>query len=246
MEDAGLPTTGSGGLWAGGGLWVNGIHDLGGMDGLGPIRPTPAEPPFAHDWQKRVFAMFVPVALAGMNLEEFRFGMEQMSAAEYLGTGYYEHWLHSLERALLSLGTVSAEELDARTNHYLADPDAPLPEDRSPGLADQVLALLRAGGSTARPTDEPPRYAVGDRVRVRNVNPVGHTRAARYVRGRAGTITRWHGSFVFPDSNAVRGGENPTHVYNVQFEAPELWGEVDCDDNLVIRFDVWEPYLTAA
>ena len=58
-----------------------------------------------------------------------------------------------------------------------------------------------------------------------NINPTGHTRLPRYVRGRRGTIERDHGAHVFPDSNAHFQGENPQYLYTVRFAARELWGE---------------------
>ncbi|MCC2663013.1 MAG: nthB, partial [Geminicoccaceae bacterium] len=38
---------------------MNGIHDLGGMHGLGPIRPEPDEPVFHEDWERRMFGLMV-------------------------------------------------------------------------------------------------------------------------------------------------------------------------------------------
>jgi nitrile hydratase len=95
-------------------------------------------------------------------------------------------------------------------------------------------------------TDAPPRFKVGDVVEVRNDHPSGHTRAARYVRGRRGVVDRVHDSFVFPDTNARREGENPQHVYSVRFDASELWGEQTSAANQVVYFDLWEPYLMPA
>jgi nitrile hydratase subunit beta len=29
---------------------MNGIHDMGGMEGFGPVQPEPNEPPFHSKW----------------------------------------------------------------------------------------------------------------------------------------------------------------------------------------------------
>jgi nitrile hydratase len=46
---------------------------------------------------------------------------------------------------------------------------------------------------------------------------------------------------VLPDSAAHFVGEDPQHVYCVQFEARELWGPDTEDFSLFI--DMFEPYL---
>jgi nitrile hydratase len=37
-----------------------------------------------------------------------------MGASAYLGTTYYEHWLHAYETLLVEKGTITAEEYAAR------------------------------------------------------------------------------------------------------------------------------------
>ena len=36
---------------------MNGIHDMGGMDGFGPIEPEANEPVFHEAWEARVLAL---------------------------------------------------------------------------------------------------------------------------------------------------------------------------------------------
>lgn len=90
-----------------------------------------------------------------------------------------------------------------------------------------------------------PRFKVGDRVRARNVHPTGHTRLARYVRGKRGVIARVYGAHVFPDSNAMGRGEDPQWLYAVRFEARELWGD-SAEPGQAVYFDAWESYLEPA
>jgi hypothetical protein len=35
---------------------VDGVHDLGGLDGFGPVEHEDAEPLFQEDWERRVFS----------------------------------------------------------------------------------------------------------------------------------------------------------------------------------------------
>ncbi len=94
---------------------MNGMHDLGGMHGMGPIDPEANEPVFHTDWERRVFGLFITTFAGGhFNVDEFRHGIERMEPAEYLGSSYYEHWLHSIEALLIEKGVISRKDLDDR------------------------------------------------------------------------------------------------------------------------------------
>lgn len=94
---------------------MNGIHDLGGMHGLGPIAPETNEPVFHEDWERRVFGVMIATFAGGnFNVDEFRHGIERMNPADYLGTSYYEHWLHTIEANLIEKGVITRKELDDR------------------------------------------------------------------------------------------------------------------------------------
>lgn len=225
---------------------MNGVHDLGGLEGLGSVNPTTDEPVFHSDWERTVFAMLLPALLAGINLDEFRHGIERMHPVEYLSSRYYEHWLHTIEKGLVEKGIISAEEVEERVRQYLENPDAPLPDRSDPEQVKMLLDTLHAGASTKMPTDGQSHFKVGEMVRVKNIHPGGHTRAARYLRGKQGVVERVYDSFIFPDTNSKREGENPQYVYCVRFEAAHVWGPETSEPNETIYFDLWEPYLEAA
>jgi nitrile hydratase len=105
--------------------------------------------------------------------------------------------------------------------------------------------VLARGGPADRPAPQPARFAVGDAVATRNLNPPGHTRLPRYARGKRGTVERVHGAHVFPDTNAHGRGENPQWLYTVRFAGTELWGE-EADPTLTVSVDAWESYLEPA
>jgi nitrile hydratase len=60
-----------------------------------------------------------------------------------------------------------------------------------------------------------------------------------------GVVERDHGVHVFPDTNAHFRGEHPHHLYNVRFEARDLWGEAGGVKDKVY-LDLWESYLEPA
>jgi nitrile hydratase len=226
---------------------VNGVHDLGGTDGLGPIVVENDEPVFHSEWEKAVFAMMPATFAAGFfNLDQFRYGIEQIPPAEYLSSRYYEHWLHTIEHYAVRTGAVERDELDQRTQHFLEHPEAPLPEKESAELIGLMETVCAHGGSARREPPEAARFAEGDRVRIADDHPYGHTRRPRYIRGHVGVIDKVGGSFVYPDTAAMDDGEEPQWVYTVRFTATELWGEQHADPSASIYIDTWEPYLESA
>ena len=226
---------------------MNGVHDLGGTDGLGPVIVPEQEPVWRAEWEKAAFALFATNFRAGLfGVDAFRYGIELMPPAVYLSSPYYEHWLHSAEHHAFRAGVIDEAELDAKTQYYLEHPDEPLPERSDPDLLAFVDAAVKHGAPARRDSAKPPSFRVGDRVTVIADSPKGHTRKARYVRGKTGVIELAHGSFIYPDSAGNGGEDAPEHVYTVKFTNAELWGAEHAEPNGVVYFDVWEPYIVHA
>jgi nitrile hydratase len=215
---------------------MNGIHDMGGMHGMGPIQYEENEPVFHEAWEGRVYAMTRAIGAFGKwNLDASRHGIEVLPPADYLRMSYYEKWLARNIELLVKHGIVTREEIETGKAEAAAD----LPRL----TAAEALAQANRRGRYSRP--EVPavaRFGEGDKVRARNMNPVGHTRLPRYARGKLGVISRHHGIFVFPDTNAHFQGEQPQHLYSVRFAAQELWGN-DASPRDSVYLDLWDPYL---
>jgi nitrile hydratase subunit beta len=219
---------------------VNGAHDMGGQHGFGHVEPEPDEPVFHTEWERRAFALTLAMGATGeWNLDASRFARESLPPAEYLAKTYYEIWLAGLQKLAAERGLVADEELAAGRPLQ-----PPRPVARTLAGPDVERALSR-GASTERQASRPARFAVGDRVRARNLHPPTHTRLPRYVRGRAGTVVAVHGAHVFPDVHAHGGGEDPQWLYTVRFAARELWGE-EADPTVAVSVDAFEPYLEPA
>ncbi len=116
--------------------------------------------------------------------------------------------------------------------------------------AEDVEAALRKGGPASVDADVPARFEPGDRVVVRNINPLGHTRAPRYICCKQGAIARDYGVFIFHDSHALGQGKSPQHLYSVRFAGGDVWGpevlgrEAPAKD--VVYVDLWDSYLDPA
>jgi nitrile hydratase len=227
---------------------MNGVHDMGGMHGLGPVNPEPNEPVFHTDWEKKVFALNLAMgAWRKWNIDGGRYSRELMPPAEYLATGYYEHWLWGLELLLKQNGFVRDDEVAERERATLAG-KAPMASARPAegALRPHDVPRYLQNRRAARMSDPvPPKFKAGDEVVAKRMNPLGHTRLPRYVRGRRGVIDRDHGVFIFPDTHAAGLGRKPQHVYAVRFTARELWGP-EASPRDAIYVDLWDDYLDPA
>lgn len=219
---------------------MNGVHDMGGMDGFGPVEPEPNEPTFHHDWEGRVMAMVRAIgANGGLNIDAQRFSREMLPPTVYLSSSYYQKWFLALERSMLERGMIGEDEITA--GHALRQSP---PLKRGTFTLDDVRRV-ETRGSFARDPQALATFKPGERVRTKNLNPATHTRLPRYVRGHIGMIERINGCHVFPDSAAHGLGDNPQWLYTVVFDGRELWG-ADSDPALKVSIDAFEPYLEPA
>jgi nitrile hydratase beta subunit len=222
---------------------MNGVHDIGGMDGFGKVHSEPNEPVFHEPWEGRVFALnLLGPGRTPIPVDALRHRIERLEPLRYLASSYYERWLAAMADAIIDAGTMTPDEIDARMRELEAEPDRVMPRPENPARAEGVVAALRAGTPVTRKIRKPARFAIGEHVIARNLNPLGHTRLPRYARGKRGVIVLHHGAHVFPDTNAHGLGEHPQHLYTVRFAARELWGNA-AEPKATVLIDLWESYL---
>lgn len=202
------------------------MHDLGGVQGFGPVEVEADEPVFHADWERRAFRLTAGVMMQGHLNGRFRHVIERMDPAWYLASPYYEHWLTAAATGLVEAGAITQEELDAK----LGTPFAISRPVRAPRLTDPG------------PSRTEHRFVVGDAVRVRDWHPFGHTRAPRYVQGKRGTVVRLDSVFSLPDVEYHCDDKRMEPTYSVRFEATELWGETGDP----VHVDLWDSYLEPA
>ncbi len=217
---------------------MNGIHDMGGMQDMGPVRSEKDEPVFHAPWERRVFAM-VEAVDGDWPGGSGRYQRELIPPADYLRMSYYERWLTSLTELLVKSDMVTRSEIDTgiavggniKGRHLLR--------------AAEVAPMIAAGWPSSRDVPAVAKFHVGQRVRARNTNPIGHTRLPRYARGKQGTIARDRGVFAFNDSEVQGLGDKPQHLYSVRFAARELWGG-DAPESDSVYLDLWDDHLESA
>ena len=125
-------------------------HTLGGLEGLDPI--TPEKRVFVEPWEKTIFG--IHAAMMGLSnhlgfqgvptkLEDewtwadLRKGAEAMNPFDYFRFRYYEKWLGGISGWFTAKGYITAEELEAKTQEFLAatlrlaSPPAAIPRSTS-------------------------------------------------------------------------------------------------------------------
>ena len=224
---------------------MKGVHDLGGMQGFGPVQPEPEseEPVFHEEWESRVYGIVRLIGLLGLwNIDMSRHNREQLPPADYLANSYYENWFAGIQKQLVRSGLVSEEELQT------GRAATPVPEHIMERVvrSEQVRAAPFMTASYVRPASAPARFAPGDLVRAIDRRPrsQGHTRAPGYVRGHTGIVREHYGSQVYPDLSA-QGVDEGRHLYNVRFDGRDLWGE-SANVTSAVYVDLWETYLEPA
>ena len=217
---------------------MNSLHDMGGVDGFGPVIPETNEPTFHARWEGRVYALQRAMGMAGLwNIDQARASIEAMNPIDYLRFSYYKKWFTGLEQRLLAFGVIQADEIAAGTSLRAGKPPA-----RAFSVAD-VATLNR--GDFSRPATTTPRFAVGDHVATRNLHPTTHTRLPRYAREKNGVVEAIRGCHVFPDAVVAGIGEDPQWLYTIVFSAREIWGD-DADPAVTLSIEAFEPYLVRA
>jgi nitrile hydratase beta subunit len=238
-------------------------HYLGGLEGLGPIDFERRV--FVEEWEQRIFGIHVAMmglsdhlgeALPHYPIDEvpsafadtwtwadLRKGAEAMNPFAYFQYRYYEKWLGGITAYLVSRGYLAEEELEERVGEYAGQPEHPLPSGGDQRIDDQIVRYLREGDSPRRGPARDPRFAPGDRVTVRNVPALEHSRLPGYLRGRTGTVDRvFEGNYGYFCSTGPDGIGEPMPVYVVRFDPADLWGEL-AEPGAVSYGELYEAYL---
>jgi len=222
---------------------MDGVHDLGGKRGFDRVEIEANEPVFHYRWEAKVFAMSGAGSLARgwYYADQFRHAIERIDPTAYLSHGYYGRWLGGIETLLVEADIVRQDEITERALSMGASANDLVAA--RPKSNPDPLGELPAVAGTPRELDRQPKYKVGDSVITATEVKAGHTRLPAYARGKSGRVVHWHDAWVYPDTAAHGQGEQPQHLYTIEFSGLELWG-ADGDPTVKVHLDLFEPYLS--
>jgi nitrile hydratase beta subunit len=219
-------------------LAMDGAHDMGGMQGFGPVRTPDGDVAYHEAWEPRAQMVgIMSKATAG----SMRARIEALAPGEYLSLSYYARWLAAAEHSHVADGSVSADDLRRWYDYFEANPDAVPPRREDPRLTELVKGRLSSGRPLPMPATT--RFAPNDAVIVHRMRPKHHNRCPRFVRGVRGIIDVVCGEDRVPGSEPSREVVEP--VYTVRFDSRDVWGHTD-EPPFVLFVDLWESYLEAA
>jgi nitrile hydratase len=195
---------------------------------------------FSNAWEGRAFALaLLSNRLAKWNVDAFRHALERLSPTDYLDDGYFGRWLNGAELILTDSAILAPEAIAARARNLrgerVQEPPTPVPVR---------LDYAPSADGSLRSVDAQPAFAVGERVRAKNISRTGHSRLPRYVRSHVGVVEIVQPASVLPDTNADFEGENPQYVYTVRFDSRDLWGAAA--EPFTLAIELFESYLEKA
>ncbi|MDR5804775.1 nitrile hydratase subunit beta [Caballeronia sp. LZ001] len=192
---------------------MDGIHDLGGMQGFGPVTKVGKTTPFKDPWEIKVAGLMSKLVTArAFNMDEFRHAVERLNPATYVSVSYFERAFLGLLVLSHEKGLISLEEFQALSGRA------------------EIPAVKIGDGRVGRSVL--PELQVGDSVRVLNDFFAGHIRMPAYVRGKVGTIASVSPAYAFPDAHAHSLDSPAQRTFDVRFKSTDLWPD-GCEDAFV-------------
>lgn len=212
---------------------MEGAHDLGGLDGFGPVVTLDGELTHHEPWELRAQGTALFATRGGM-----RQWIERLDPVTYLTSSYYVRWLRAAELGAVTQGVVSAEDLERWRRHFEADPDAVPPAVVDAEVRAKIDRMMTTT-TRMRPMGAP-EFEVGARVVVKRWHdPEHHHRCPRYARGVAGTVERVCGEERVPGAE-----DHWAPTYTVAFASTDLWG-AGGEQPFTVTVDLCEHYLEA-
>lgn len=231
-------------------------HYIGGLEGLGPIAFEKRV--FVEPWEKRIFGIHVAMMALSTQLPlpptpskfhtvwtwaDLRKGAESLNPFDYFKYRYYEKWLGGISGYFVEQGYITEAELDARTEQVLQNPSGAARQGGDPAIDRRVVTYLVQGDSPKHDSATAPRFAVGDKVLVKNPPTIEHTRLPGYLRNRAGIVdVVYPGTYSYLTSTGPDGVGAPMPVYTVRFDPDDIW-KGNTEKNVTIYADLFEAYL---
>ena len=87
---------------------MNGVHDMGGLQGYGPVQIEANEPLFHGEWERRALGVTVAMGASGLwNIDLARSARESLPPLDYVQGPYYAIWTQALQNMLIERGLIT-------------------------------------------------------------------------------------------------------------------------------------------
>lgn len=233
-------------------------HDVGGE----PDAPIEFENKQYETWEENTYVMCEVLGWRGIWLSEERRRMGNVDVGRtiYLGLPYYGRWLLAVVRVLVEKHHIGVSELAERVAEVKARYAGGLrgkPLQANPKFEGDQTAVKRNRHHTrAVGKGDPqvfagqagdPKFAVGDRVTVRDLPVLLYTRTQEYVRGATGEIASVsYESPAAEDETWDGPNQQPEWFYIVRFAMSELWHNYAGPGKDTLQTEIPERWLEAA
>jgi len=218
---------------------------LGGVDGLGPVHVEKRV--FVEPWEARLFGVHSTMMGTGIwAWPDLRIRAEAMNPLDYFKYRYYIKWQGAMVDFLIKHNYITEKELDEKTDFFLKNPDAELPDVGASEVTQRVVDYFYTGDNPYRDVIVNPRFKEGERVRINDMPAAPHTRLAGCFRNKVGVIEKvYKGAWLYSASVPTDGLGVPQPIYLVRFNTRDVWNDIP-DSADVIYFDFFEIYVSAA
>lgn len=233
-------------------------HYLGGLEGLGPVSTETRV--FVAPWEKRIFGIHTAMMALSSQLPlpvtpstfstvwtwaDLRKGAESLNPFDYFRFRYYEKWLGGICGYFIAHGYITADELDALTEDYYAEPGKALPSAGEEAIDARIVQYLVEGDSPKREAAVNHAFAVGEEIVVCDVPTIEHTRLPGYLRNKTGTVeTVYEGAYTYLCDTGPDGIGAVMPVYCVRFDPATIWPG-NAEPNFAIYADLYAHYVAA-
>jgi nitrile hydratase len=214
---------------------MDGVHDLGGMQGFGPIKVDHGNHVDLADWEDRMWALSRNLSHPDWTIDWWRHIIERLPPEVYLNIPYFEKWMLTYTTGFITSGEFTADEL------LSGSPAKPIVQPAIKTVEDVIEIVRTVSTSTRSELATKPRFDIGQTVTTVQDISADHTRLPRYARGRTGKIVAYRGAYLLADAYA-KGISKHEHHYTAAFTARELWGE-SASEHDTVRLDLWESYF---
>lgn len=235
-------------------------HDLGGeADGPMQIQERGQEP-----WELNTYVTCECLAWRGVwNTVEKHRRHADLGQLQYLSMPYYGRWLLAAARAMIDKQHVTLTELTSKMDELKQQPrpvaaavasaadgsparvtrgsEAPIPTyhhaERAKGVGDPQCYRGQAGG--------PPKFKVGDRLRVKDMQDLFYNQTPGYTRGATGVVELVCYESPPPEDEAWGHTDRAEWFYQLRFLQKDLWGDEtpDANPNDTVQAEISERWL---